>query len=77
MVVTFPDIMQNLEQTMARVVDFAGLKPQQGFWQKVDIQAEKQRGRKSGHKYSLEKYNLTEERIRSDLGFVYDAYNVA
>jgi len=77
MVVTFPDIMQNLEQTMIRVVDFAGLEPQNGFWQKVATQAEKQRGHKSAHKYSLEKYNLTEERIRSDLGFVYDAYNVA
>ena len=61
---------------MRRIADFTELDPRPGFWERVTAQAEKQRNRKSGHKYSLEKFGLNEERIRKDLAFVYDRYDV-
>ena len=75
-VVQYPDLMTRLEDTMEDLVDFMGLEPPKEFWDKLKVQAEKQRGHKSAHKYSLEKYNLIEARIRKDLEFVYDTYNV-
>lgn len=75
-VVTYPQIMTELEATMERLVAFAGLKPRPGFWQRVREQAEKQRAYQSKHSYSLEKYGLSEERIRADLDYVYQAYDL-
>lgn len=75
-VVTYPQIMRDLEGTMRRLVDFAELEPAPDFWDRVRAQAEKQRGYKSKHSYSLEKFGLSEERIRSDLAFLYETYDL-
>jgi hypothetical protein len=42
----------------------------------IHAQHEKQRTDKSRHQHSPEKFNLDPERIRRDLGFVYDAYQL-
>jgi hypothetical protein len=76
LVVPYPAMMRDLEGTIRRVVDFAELEPGQEFWDGVRTQAEKQRSWKSRHTYSLEKFNLTAERIRADLAFVREAYDV-
>ncbi len=76
LVVRFPEIMTDLEGTMERLVDFAGLSPKADFWDRVHAQAEIQRTRKSPHAYSLDKFGLSEERIRQDLAFVYDTYGL-
>lgn len=76
LVVPYPSLISDLEGTMRRIAEFTELDPAPGFWERVTAQAEKQRGRKSAHKYSLEKFGLTEERIRKDLAFVYDSYEV-
>jgi hypothetical protein len=39
------------------------------------VTAETQRAWESKHTYSLNKYNLTEERIRKDLAFASDTYD--
>ncbi len=75
-IVTYPDLSRRLEPTVLELMDFLELKPVEGFYDKLKKQAEKQRTYKSAHKYSLEKYGLTEERIRKDLAFVYDKYDV-
>jgi hypothetical protein len=75
-IVSYPQLMSDLESTMARLVDFAQLCPEEGFWEKVRQQAERQRTRSSQHRYSLDKFGLTAERIRQDLAFVYDEYDV-
>lgn len=75
-IVPYPRMMADLEGTMRDVVDFLGVEPQPGFEEMVRLQAEKQRQRKSAHSYSLEKYGLTAERIRSDLDFVYRDFGI-
>ena len=76
LVVPYPSLLADLEGTMTRIAEFTELDPVPEFWDKLKAQAEKQKTRKSGHKYSLEKFGLTEERIRKDLAFVYDNYEV-
>jgi LPS sulfotransferase NodH len=75
-IVRYPRMMADLEATMREVVDFLEVDPQPGFWPIVREQAEKQRQRKSPHVYSLEKYGLTAQRIRSDLDFVYRDFDL-
>lgn len=77
LIVPYPRLMTDLEQVMQELVEFTEVEPAPGFSDQVKAQAEKQRGRKSGHKYSLEKFGLDEERIRKDLAFVYDKYDVS
>ena len=76
MVVPYPSLMRDFEGTMERVVDFAGLSVGDDFWRRVRDQAAAQREHKSTHSYSLEKFGLDEARIRQDLGFVYEAYDL-
>lgn len=73
-VVPYPSLMTDFENTMQGLVEFLELDPDSEFYEKVKQQAEKQKGYKSKHKYSLEKFGLSEERIRKDLDFVYKEY---
>ena len=76
LILPYPSLIKDLEPTMRQVSDFCELDPAPGFWERLAAQAEKQKSRKSSHKYSLEKFGLDEERIRQDLKFVYDSYDV-
>ena len=75
-VVRYIDLLHNLEPTMKRILDFIEIQPPQAFLDEVHAQAEKQRTYTSRHQHSPEKFNLDPERIRHDLGFVYDAYQL-
>lgn len=76
MVVTYPMLMNDLERTMERLVAFLGMTPGPEFFSRVRDQAEKQRTRKSGHAYSLERFGLEADRIRTDLAYVYKTYGL-
>lgn len=76
LIVPYARMMSDLEGTMDRVVGFLGLEPASGFAQVVRDQAEKQRRHRSAHAYSLEKFGLTEARIRRDLDFVYRDFDL-
>lgn len=76
-VVRYEDLLQNLEPTMARILDFIEVKPRVEFEEEVATQAERQRSYTSRHEHSPDKFGLDPERIRHDLGFVYDAYGLS
>ena len=76
-VVRYSDLLQDLEPTMKRILDFIEVEPTQAFVEEVREQAERQRNYKSRHQHSPEKFDLDPERIRSDLGFVYDAFELS
>jgi omega-hydroxy-beta-dihydromenaquinone-9 sulfotransferase len=76
-VVRYEDLLQNLEPTMARILDFIEVKPSVEFEEEVAAQAERQRSYTSRHEHSPDKFGLDPERIRHDLGFVYDAYGLS
>lgn len=71
-VVRYPDLLENLQPTIARILDFVEVEPTAAFLEEVREQAERQRAYTSRHEHSPEQFGLTAERIRSDLGFVYD-----
>ena len=78
-IVTYPSLLRDLEGTVEGLIEFLELEPAPAFFDKLKQQVEKQRSYQSEHKYSLDKYvrfGFTEERIRKDLAFVYDRYDV-
>jgi hypothetical protein len=75
-IVRYPDLMNDFENTMKRLVDFLELQPAPEFWDKVREQAQKQEKYQSKHAYSLAKFGLDEARIRRDLQFVYEEYGL-
>ena len=75
-VVRYTDLLQNLEPTMKGILDFIEIEPSAAFVEEVRAQADKQRSYKSRHQHSPEKFNLDPERIREDLGFVYDTFEL-
>jgi hypothetical protein len=76
-VVRYEDLINNLEPTMARILDFIEVKPTEAFQEEVRAQAERQRSYTSRHEHSPSQFGLTPERIRADLGFVYDAFGLS
>lgn len=75
-VVTYPQLIGELEPTMQRLVDFADLDVNDDFWERVRQQAQHQRSRRSQHRYGLDPFNLSADRIRHDLAFLYDRYDL-
>jgi hypothetical protein len=77
LVVRYEDLLGDLEPTMARILDFIEVTPAEAFQQEVRAQAERQRSYTSRHEHSPEQFGLAPERIRADLGFVYDAFGLS
>ncbi len=75
-IVTYPQLMNRFEETVASLVEFLEIRPAPSFFDKVKEQAEVQQTYKSAHAYSLDKWGLTAERIRKDLAYVYEAYDL-
>jgi omega-hydroxy-beta-dihydromenaquinone-9 sulfotransferase len=76
-VVRYEDLLENLEPTIIRILDFIEVEPTAAFQEEVRAQAQRQRGYTSRHEHSPEQFGLDPERIRGDLGFVYDAYGLS
>ena len=76
-IVRYEDLIQNLEPTMARILKFIEIEPTAAFKEEVRAQAERQRNYTSRHEHSPDQFGLDAERIRADLGFVYDAFGLS
>src|ERR1700759_3270476 len=76
-VVRYEDLLQNLEPTMARILDFIEIKPTEAFVEEVREQSARQRSYPSRHEHSPDQFGLDPERIRADLGFVYEAFGLS
>ena len=75
-VVRYTDLLQNLEPTIERILNFLEIEPTAEFKEEIRAQAERQRNYTSRHKHSANQFGLTPERIRKDLEFVYEAYDL-
>jgi len=75
-VVTYPEMMGDLEATLRDLLEFLEIEPSAAFWERVREQDARQRSRRSPHQYSLEKFGLTADRIQKDLAFVYETYGL-
>jgi omega-hydroxy-beta-dihydromenaquinone-9 sulfotransferase len=76
-VVRYEDLINDLEPTMERILDFVEIKPTEAFVEEVREQAARQRGYTSRHEHSPQQFGIAPERIRKDLGFVYDAFGLS
>ena len=76
-VVRYEDLLQDLEPTMKRILDFIEIESTEAFQEEVRQQAERQRSYTSRHQHSPDQFGLDPERIRADLGFVYDAFGLS
>jgi hypothetical protein len=65
-IVSYDRLMQNFDALMTEIVEFVGVPLTPELEDSIKKTAEKQRAYKSGHKYDLEKFGLTEERIQKD-----------
>ena len=76
-VVRYEDLINDLEPTMERILDFIEIKPTEAFVDEVREQAARQRGYTSRHEHSPQQFGIAPERIRQDLGFVYEAFGLS
>lgn len=68
LVVRYDRLMADFDGMMAEILAFLGEEPGAELARAIEEQAAKQRGYKSAHRYDLEKFGLTAERIEADLG---------
>lgn len=68
MIVRYDLLMSDFSGTMGQVMDFIGHSPDAALLAAIAAQDSKQRSWKSGHRYDLARFGLTEERVEADLG---------
>lgn len=73
-VVPFHRLMRDFEPLMAEILDFINVTPSSEFDRIIRETAEKQKNYQSKHKYSLEKFGLTEAQILKDYAPIYQAF---
>ena len=67
-------MMVDFEGLMDEMCKFLGQEMTPALRAAIAEQGGKQRKHDSGHKYDLAKYGLTEEQVRRDFAFFYDAF---
>jgi omega-hydroxy-beta-dihydromenaquinone-9 sulfotransferase len=72
--VRYDRMMADFEGLMDEMCKFLGHEMTPKLRESIRKQGEKQRKHESGHKYDLAKYGLTEEQVRRDFAFFYDAF---
>ena len=66
--------MQDFDNLMNEILDFAEVTPAAELIEAIKKTADRQRDYVSGHKYDLEKFGLTEEKIRQDYTPIYETF---
>ena len=73
-IVRYDEMMANFEGMMDGLCAFLGREMTPELQATIKARGEKQRAYKSEHRYDLAKFGLTEEQIRRDCAFFYDAF---
>ena len=67
-------MMSNFDGLMQEVLDFVDFEPPIELLNDIKLTSAKQKNFKSGHKYNLEKFGLTEDRIKLDCAKIYSTF---
>ena len=70
----FDRMMSDFEGLMDEILSFVGHDASDELLDKIKETAEGQRNYKSKHKYDLEKFGLSEEKIRKDCAKIYETF---
>jgi hypothetical protein len=73
-IVQYDRMMKDFDNLMEEILEFAEESPGEDFKQIINETSAKQKAYKSEHKYDLDKFGLTEEKIRKDYAPIYDAF---
>ncbi|MBN1781398.1 sulfotransferase [bacterium] len=76
MVVPYHRMMSDFDGLMKEILAFVDVKPSGALTAQIKETADKQRQYKSGHKYDLEKFGLTEEQIMKDYEPVFRTFGI-
>jgi len=76
-IILYDRIMSNFDTLMDEILEFTGDSPSESFRDIIKETAEKQRAYKSGHQYDLNKFGLTEEKIKKDYAPIYETFLVS
>ncbi|MBN2400036.1 MAG: sulfotransferase [Candidatus Aminicenantes bacterium] len=76
LIVTHKQLKTRFEETMIKICDYCEIEKSPEFMQKIKMQAEKQPDFKSKHRYSLETYGITKEKVLNDFDFIYAQYDL-
>jgi len=74
MIVKFDKMMSDFDGLMDEVLDFVDYDASDKFLEDIKLTSDKQKNFKSGHKYDLEKFGLTEQKIRKDCDVIYKTF---
>ncbi len=73
-IVTYDRVMTDFDNLMNEIMEFVEVTPSDELVETIKTTAEKQRNYKSKHKYDLEKFGLSEEKIRKDYAPIYETF---
>ena len=74
LIVKFDDIMNDFETVMKNIVEFTKVEETDALLANIKDTALAQKSYKSNHKYDLNKFGLTEDKIRNDCKPIYDTF---
>ena len=74
LIIRYDKMMSNFETLMEDVLSFIDSKPTDEMIQNIKETANNQRQYTSSHRYDLEKFGLTAERIKKDCSFIYQTF---
>ena len=74
MIVKYDKMMSDFEGLMDDVLNFVEHEPSEELLNKINDTANQQRNYQSKHKYDLEKFGLSEEKIRKDCAKIYATF---
>lgn len=73
-IVLYDRMMGDFDNLMKEILDFIGETPSEKFLDTIKETSYQQRAYKSEHKYDLNKFGLTEEKIRKDYAPIYNTF---
>ena len=74
-IVRYPDLTADPQRTVEQIYERCGLEQPQLLVSAAQLAAGQRTQSQRAHRYRLEDFGLQRERIREDLGFVFDRYN--
>ncbi|MBN2758316.1 MAG: sulfotransferase [Bacteroidales bacterium] len=76
LLIQYKNLKTDFSNEFNRLIDFLEINLSDEFRKKIISQESKQKEYKSQHKYSLEEFGLSEQKIITDFNFIYENYNV-
>jgi|TARA_B110000438_G_scaffold61230_1_gene61513 hypothetical protein len=74
LIVRFDSMMSNFEDLMDDILSFIDVEKNEVLLKAIEEAATQQRQYKSGHKYDLKKFGITEEQIKKDCANIYNTF---